>query len=159
MSGIFKDSNTRRLISIVLFIIYSCVLVYFLFFAENMGRSTTRDYSLNLIPFHEIKRFLTRQDALGSHAVWMNIAGNIIAFVPFGLFVIPVMGRNIGFLETVILTFDISLCVEIIQLITKVGSFDVDDLILNTIGGIIGAGIYVIHIRIERNRANGKVQI
>lgn len=159
MSGIFKDSTTRRKISIVLFMIYGCVLVYFLFFAENMGRSATRDYSLNLIPFHEIKRFIIKRDRLGSHAVWMNIAGNVAAFIPFGLFIIPVIGRSIGFLEVAIMTFDISLCVEIIQLITKVGSFDVDDLILNTIGGIIGAGVYVIHIRIERNRANGKVQI
>lgn len=159
MSGFFKDSTTRRIISIVLFIIYGCILVYFLFFAENMGRSATRDYSLNLIPFHEIKRFLTNQNKLGSNAVWMNIAGNVAAFIPFGLFIIPVMGRNIGFLEAAIMTFDISLCVELIQLVTKVGSFDVDDLILNTIGGLIGAGIYVTHIRIERNSANGKVQI
>ena len=72
---------------IVLFMIYGCVLVYFLFFAENMGRSATRDYSLNLIPFHEIKRFIIKRDRLGSHAVWMNIAGNVAAFIPFGLFI------------------------------------------------------------------------
>lgn len=156
MSGFVKDSNTRRVISIVLFIIYGCVLVYFLFFAENMGRGTVRDYSLNLVPLHEIRRFIVNRHTLGNYAVWVNIAGNVAAFIPFGLFIIPVMGRGIGFLEAAILTFDISLCVEIIQLITKVGSFDVDDLILNTVGGLIGAGVYIMHINIERKNAHGK---
>ena len=39
---------------------------------------------------------------------------------------------------TVFLSFGLSLCVEMIQFITQVGSFDVDDLILNTLGGLIG---------------------
>lgn len=156
MSGFIKDRTTRRVISIVLFIVYIGVLVYFLFFAENMGRGTARDYSLNLIPFKEIKRFVLNRQTLGSKAVWVNLAGNVAAFIPFGLFIIPVSGRKMSFWETVVLTFDMSLCVEIIQLITKVGSFDVDDLMLNTFGGIIGAGIYVLHAFIERKHSHGE---
>ena len=138
---------------------YICVLVYFLFFSEMMGRSVGNDYQLNLVLFREIRRFYTKRQVLGDSVVWMNIAGNIAAFVPFGIFVMPVSNRRINFLETVIITFNVSLCVEIIQLVTKVGSFDVDDLLLNTIGGLIGAGIYVVYAMIERKRTNGKVQI
>ena len=138
---------------------YICVLVYFLFFSEMMGRSVGNDYQLNLVLFREIRRFYTKRQVLGDSVVWMNIAGNIAAFVPFGIFVMPVSNRRINFLETVIITFNVSLCVEIIQLVTKVGSFDVDDLLLNTIGGLMGAGIYVVYAMIERKRTNGKVQI
>lgn len=147
------------MISVVLFMTYICVLVYFLFFSEMMGRSVGNDYQLNLVLFREIRRFYTKRQVLGNSVVWMNIAGNIAAFVPFGIFVMPVSNRRINFLETVIITFNVSLCVEIIQLVTKVGSFDVDDLLLNTIGGLIGAGIYVVYAMIERKRTNGKVQI
>ena len=138
---------------------YICVLVYFLFFSEMMGRSVGNDYQLNLVLFREIRRFYTKRHVFGDYIVWMNIAGNIAAFIPFGLFVMPVSNRRINFFETVIITFNVSLCVEIIQLVTKVGSFDVDDLFLNTIGGLIGAGIYVVYAMIERKRTNGKVQI
>ncbi|MGN0374466.1 MAG: VanZ family protein [Butyrivibrio sp.] len=156
MFGLVKDSTARRVISTVLFIIYMGILVYFLFFAENMGRSVTRDYSMNLMPFKEIKRFLSSRNSLGSKAVWMNIAGNVAAFIPFGLFIIPVSGRNIRFLGAVVMTFNVSLCVEIIQLVTRVGSFDVDDLMLNTLGGVMGAGIYMLYTAIERKSSHGK---
>ena len=50
--------------------------------------------------------------------------------------------RQRSFSATAYYSFVLSLCVEVFQLITKVGSFDVDDLLLNTIGGI--CGIYII---------------
>lgn len=153
-----------KVMGTLLFVIYGCVLIYFLFFAEGMGRRAGNDYSLNLVPFKEIKRFITHMDVLGSEAVWMNIGGNIAAFIPFGFFVVPVAGLYIksesgvgeAFIKAVIMTFNISICVEVIQLISKVGSFDVDDLILNTLGGIIGAGVYALYSLAERKRSDGK---
>lgn len=150
----------RRCISVILFVAYICVLVYFLFFAENMGRThTVRSYSYNLIPLKEINRFITHRAALGAKAVWLNLAGNVAAFIPFGLFIIPVSGRKLSVGAAVLLTFDVSVFVEIIQLITKVGSFDVDDLILNTIGGIVGVLMYKLFKRIERTGSDGKAQV
>ncbi len=153
-----------KIMGTLLFAIYGFVLIYFLFFSEEMGRSAGREYSLNLIPFKEIKRFITRSDVLGVRAVWINIGGNIAAFIPFGLFVAPLAGLYAPpksglleqFIKVVIMTFNISLIVELAQLISKVGSFDVDDLILNTLGGIIGAGIYVLYRLAERKRTHGK---
>ena len=46
----------------------------------------------------------------------------------------------------------ISFCVETFQLITKVGSFDVDDLLLNTVGGILGYIIFVICNTVRRKQ-------
>ncbi len=46
--------------------------------------------------------------------------------------------------------FSISLTVEVIQLITRVGCFDVDDMILNTLGAALGYGIYAVCDKIRR---------
>ena len=134
-----------------------CVLIYFLFFAESMGRSyTLSTYYYNLMPFREIKRYIVYADVLGTKAVWLNIAGNVVAFIPFGLFIIPVTGRRIGIPEAIVLAADLSIAVEIVQLIARVGSFDVDDIILNTLGGAAGVLLYKLFIRIEGKKYNGQ---
>ena len=122
----------------VLFFVYIAGLCYFLFFAENYGRVLGQEnYRYNLVPFREIERFWTYRDELGIHSFY-NLAGNILGFVPAGFF-IPILWENKrGFFFTVCVTFDMSLLVEILQIVLRVGSFDVDDLILNTLGGIIG---------------------
>ena len=53
--------------------------------------------------------------------------------------------EKVGFLG-----FMFSLCVETIQLITKVGCFDVDDLMLNTLGAMIGCGAFLICNKFRR---------
>lgn len=122
----------------VLFLIYLAGLCYFLFFAENYGRVIGQEnYRYNLVPFREIERFWKYRGELGIHSLY-NLAGNILGFVPAGFF-IPMLWRNKrGFLFTVCVTFQMSLLVEILQLIYRVGSFDVDDLLLNTLGGVLG---------------------
>lgn len=150
-------NTVRRFISIIFFTAYMCVLIYFLFFAESMGRSyTLRTYHYNLIPFREIRRYIIYAKVLGTRAVWLNIAGNVVAFIPFGLFIIPVTGRRIGIPEAIVLAADLSVVVEIVQLIAKVGSFDVDDIILNTLGGAAGVLLYKLFIRIEGKKYNGQ---
>ena len=122
-----------------MFIVYLLSLAYFLFFAEATGRTfTERTYQYNLIPFHEIRRFLTYRRQLGFAAVTLNLVGNVLAFVPFGLF-LPLLVRRVRSMgKTLLLGFEFSLLVEIVQLFSKVGSFDVDDIILNTLGVFAG---------------------
>jgi glycopeptide antibiotics resistance protein len=67
-----------------------------------------------------------------------NLAGNVVGFVPFG-FILPLLTKRFQKFKAVTLaTFSLSLAFEVIQLIFEFGSFDVDDLILNTLGGILG---------------------
>lgn len=136
-----KETKTLiRRMGILLFVIYIIFLVYFLFFSEEYGRAaeTQRVYRYNLIPFVEIRRFWIYREQLGTFAVFSNIFGNVIGFLPFG-FILPVIFRrmNSGFLICVS-GFILSLTVEVIQLVTKVGCFDVDDMILNTLGATLG---------------------
>lgn len=128
----------------VLFGIYLIGLCYFLLFAENYGRvSGDGIYRYNLVPLKEIERFWIYRKELGIHS-FNNLAGNVLIFVPAGFF-IPVLWKSKkGFLFTVCAAFEISLLMESLQLIFRVGSFDVDDLILNTLGGILGYALLAL---------------
>lgn len=123
----------------LLFGLYLISMVYFLFFAESMGRTTIgQEYHYNLKPLKEIRRYLTYFDVIGPYAVFLNIAGNILAFVPFGLFFPLLSRKNRSFWKVTLISFALSLLVELIQLVTRVGSCDVDDILLNTLGGMLG---------------------
>lgn len=146
--------ETKKKIQIVsagLFLLYLICLTYFLFFAESLGRSyTEREYTYNLHLFKEISRFWTYREELGMTAVLANIVGNVICFIPFGA-ILPVLNRKArNFFLIFALSFEFSLLVECAQLISKVGSFDVDDLFLNTLGGVIGFLIFTICNRLRR---------
>lgn len=126
------------MISWVLFGIYLIMMVYFLFFSEQMGRVPRDTYQYNLQPFAEIKRYLNYAGRVGTVLVLLNLVGNIICFMPYG-FVIPVLSvRCRSFFKILLLSFLASLTVESIQLVSKLGSFDVDDIMLNTLGGVLG---------------------
>ena len=140
-----------RVISLFLFILYLILLIYFLFFAENFGRAPgEREYAYNLELFKEIKRFWNYRKELGSLAVFTNIAGNIICFLPFGS-ILPVLNRrNASVFRIALFSFEFSFLLECAQLISKVGSFDVDDIVLNTAGGILGFLIYALLNAVRR---------
>ncbi len=155
-----KNTTRNQKLGWVLFIAYLALLVYFLFFAESFGRaSENREYAYNLELFKEIKRFYVYREQLGVKAFILNVVGNVVAFMPCGFFLPIVSRRGRKWYNAVMLCFCLSLCVETAQLIWKVGSFDVDDLLLNTLGGALGYLVNRIiqRIRIRRKRnAKGK---
>ena len=95
-----------------------------------------------------MKRFWEYREQLGIQS-WINLLGNVLIFVPFGFFrtFTSKSGRIFG---TVIDGFLVSLLVEGFQFISKVGRFDVDDLILNTSGVVIGHLLFVACNAIRR---------
>lgn len=148
-----RQKRALRICSKVLFGVYLICLIYLLFFAESMGRTyAERTYHYNLVPFREIKRFLVHRETLGIMAVMLNLVGNIVAFVPYGLFLPIMFPKNRSLWRIALLTFDFSFAVEVIQLVGKVGSFDVDDLMLNTLGGILGYLSFVVLNWIRRKK-------
>ncbi len=133
----------------ILFMIYMVVLIYFLFFSEEYGRGHKyEEFQYNLTLFKEIRRYIHHYDVVGIEAFFVNIIGNVIVFMPFGFFVPGLIGEHKQPIYQVIcvtvLGLVFSLTVEIGQLITKVGCFDVDDLFLNTVGAFVGVVIYHI---------------
>ena len=132
-----------RLVSRIFFGLYLLLLVYLMFFAEEWGRSMLEgDYRYNLVPFREIQRYIRYHRQIGPWRVFWNLIGNVIGFVPFGALLPAIRRKKTGFLKTVLLSFELTIFIEVSHLILRVGSCDVDDMILNTLGGCIGYGVY-----------------
>lgn len=144
-----KKKRQFRMLGKFLFVLYILFVFYFLIFSDWYGRTGERqDYRYNIVLFQEIKRFWKYRQQLGIVS-FTNLFGNIAIFVPFGFFM-PMASRYRSFWATTMNSFGLSLCVETFQLFTKVGSFDVDDLLLNTLGGIIGYVTFTICNAIRR---------
>ena len=95
----------------------------------------------NLKPFSTIK-LMYRGKYMHTDFQYKNLGGNLLGFVPLGIF-LPLLFRRLRLFPAVIaVVFMVSLGYEVIQLCTGLGVFDVDDLILNTAGGMIG---FIIH--------------
>lgn len=127
-----------------MFILYVGFIIWFLIFSDWYGRTgVMQEYHYNLKLFKEIKRFWDYREQVGYFSMIINLLGNVVIFIPFGIF-LPMASRYRSIFTTLFASFGLSLCVEVFQFIARVGSFDVDDLLLNTIGGIAGHILYVI---------------
>lgn len=107
--------------------------------------------SHNFIPFNTITYYLFLANDINLNIRVENLTGNIIGFIPFG-FILPLLSSKFHSIKKIMIaTFCLSLTFELLQLIFRFGSFDVDDLILNTIGGMIGyipiklVSVYIKH--------------
>lgn len=136
--------NTKlKTFSRILFVFYIISALYFMLFSEAMGRNIhSETYRYNLVLFKEINRYISNAETLGFWAVFLNLIGNVICFIPFGI-ILPMASRRFRKLYRVIfLMLGFSLFVELMQLVFKIGAFDVDDLLLNVVGAFIGYIIY-----------------
>ena len=136
-----------------LFVVYAALLLWLLF-DRPVARDPVSDYAqimrgnMNLIPFQTIGNYwkvVTRWEftPLFRHCV-INLGGNVILFIPIGYFLPrlwPFLRNFFSFLLTC--TMAITL-VELLQLVTLLGSLDIDDLILNLSGMIVGYLISMI---------------
>ncbi len=115
-----------------------CFIIYIVLLFELVTTNDFESFSNNFIPFREIFRY-----QLTSKLFYRNVIGNIILFVPFGYFTSYYIKANKKWYYPLLVTFITSLTIEIIQM--GIGrSFDVDDIILNLIGGAFGYLIYYI---------------
>lgn len=148
-----KKRRIIRAVSRVCFVIYMAFLVYFLLLSDGFGRiEGYSHYRYNLIPFQEIMRFIRYRNYINFGSVIINLLGNVVAFMPFGALIRWVVDRKMHWYQAVGYTFLFSLCVELLQLVAKVGVFDVDDLILNTLGGLVGFWCYYILLLMNRRK-------
>lgn len=145
----FKFDKTRLLKAVIwiLFIAYIAALFKILIFrylsiSQLFSGSYGKMRSINLIPFKTVIQDLVNSRRMGYMSAISNTFGNIIIFIPFGYF-IPSLNEKYSKLSNMLIsTACFSLFFEISQYILGVGSSDIDDIILNTIGGIIGYVLY-----------------
>ena len=115
------------------------------YFAHQYNRQKIKDgwKHANLKPFSTISLFY-KSKRLKEEYKYNNIGGNIVGFVPLGI-LFPLLFLSLRSIwKIILLSFFLSLMFETIQLLTGLGAFDIDDIILNTTGGIIGYIIYLI---------------
>lgn len=113
-------------------IVYTILILYFMFLGFNRieGRSVYNQYTFILVPEGIPLRFpeLTMS--------WLYDFGNIAAFIPFGI-VIPLLYR-VRFRKFIALFISAILFLEVLQSLTFMGTFDIMDVISNTLGAMIG---------------------
>lgn len=117
-----------------------CFIIYALLLFELVTNTDFNSYSNNFIPFREIFRY-----SLTSKLFYRNVIGNVLLFLPFGYFISYYCKLNKFYLNLLVV-FITSSAIEVIQ--SFIGrSFDIDDIILNIIGGYIGYLLYIISSR------------
>ncbi|MEH7095326.1 VanZ family protein [Neobacillus vireti] len=126
--------NISTFIFKILITLYSIGLLVLLFF-----RPTNQEYSqINYIPFKTIRGFLGGD---GNFLIaFYNLTANILLFVPYGVIAL-MFSRHRSWWKFVLIPALSILFIEIMQHLTKRGSMDIDDLILNLLGVWIGYGL------------------
>lgn len=132
-------------ISTFVFIIYLSCLIYLTLFAEEYGRGFVQR-GINIAPLKTVMLYLTSPYNNTNNTI-MNIAGNIVAFMPMG-FLLPISTRFKNFTKVIIIVLIATICIETLQYIIGAGVADIDDVILNTLGGVMGYIIYKIFVRL-----------
>ncbi|MDQ8734133.1 VanZ family protein [Paenibacillus sp. LHD-38] len=114
---------------------YALIMCWLLFYRN---RYFGEGYSYNLVPFYTIKKYIIHHDHFNFDIWFKNLFGNIVLFMPIGLF-LPLLNKKYsrGFVLTAASIMLITI-VEMTQMLTRVGSFDIDDIILNTFGALLG---------------------
>ena len=130
---IFKGSRKAVIYKEILALIF---IVYILCLYHVLTKTNTGYAGVNFTPFKEMFRY-----TFGSQKFIKNIIGNIVLFIPFGFFASYYLNAKKALTPTVI-TLIVSLCIEGIQY--RIGRiFDVDDIILNVLGGFLGYLLFI----------------
>lgn len=120
-----------------------CGLALSIYLAVLMGgtllnRTAQEEYMIEWIPFWSYYQIFTVKD---SPLAWQMIY-NVLVFIPYGV-LLPECFISMRKLRHVVASaVGLSLLIEVIQLVTKLGLFEFDDLFHNTLGAVIGYGIW-----------------
>ena len=131
-----------------------CGLMLWLLFGQRWGTEVYAQQlaeSINLTPLTTIKRYWhvlqnTKNASMLRHAV-INLVGNVVMFIPLGYCLPRIWRRFRSFFPTIMLSVLLIVAVETIQYFTKLGTCDIDDLILNTLGACMGYILFKIKHR------------
>ena len=139
----------KNKIMLDIFAVYGLILLYVLFF-RRIGVDYPWTYPEylkamhNFIPFKSVYELLAAS-ALPASVVFrfaLNFFGNIFLFIPWGVLLPACFERMRFFRRFAILTLVTLIAVETIQILTMLGSFDVEDIMLNMAGACNGYAIW-----------------
>lgn len=144
----------KRILSVLFYVIFiSYIVLMLLLLFDRMNMTAVR--SINLIPLHTIWGYLSGYDHVSASIGMDNVLGNIIVFAPYGLY-LQVIRKDKRFNISLLQIFLTSVGIEIIQFIFNLGAADIDDVILNCLGGLIGILLYKILLKIVKKEDKAK---
>ena len=145
-------SKVFKRILVIAFVLYIPILIYTTFFG---ARTTVYGMSIleyavrmaNLKPFKTISMYTKMlkdpSNQMFSVAL-VNLAVNLVLFVPMAYLIPALFPKLRNFFSTIGVCIGSLVIIELMQVFTRRGSFDVDDFILNMIGAVFGFLIWVI---------------
>ena len=130
--------------------VYSVILIRFVVFKAapiiHLGHlrlkfNRTHTGPGNFTPFKTILPLLGGQT---NHLIAMvNLFGNILPFMPVG-FLAPAVYRSMTWRRSLVLAVAVGLAMESMEVVFRVGIFDVDDIMLNACGVMLGYGVWAM---------------
>ncbi len=122
---------------VLTFWLYTFFILWELFVGPYRSGGSDRLY--NLVPLKTILYMFLHYADNGGSVFLINIVGNVAVFIPFGL-ASPTLWPKLfsSFQRTLLIFFILIFIVEVLQYVLQVGVFDVDDLLLNSMGIAIG---------------------
>ena len=137
-----KAINLIIKISFIIYIFALCVVLF------GGSRGHWADFSIlqyaamqmNLVPFETIALYIRAmvRETINPEIAIANLLGNFLLFMPMGVYLPFIFKKIRTLLDYVLYMMPVLMMVELVQLLTKRGSFDIDDFILNLSGTIIG---------------------
>lgn len=131
-------ASKRAKITTFFAIYYLVTLVYVTLYRNGIHIFQEIRYPINYIPLFSL--FAIIADA-GMLVFFYNVIGNLAWFVPLGL-LIPQYCRDVTWRKVISYSCFVSLSIEVLQFLLQAGTTDIDDVILNTLGGMIGYACY-----------------
>ena len=99
-------------------------------------------HNVNLVPFRSITKYITGADSIGGISL-ANVLGNVLLFVPMGLLLPIIFKKCNSPIKVILIGAIVSALIEITQYFLG-RSADIDDVILNVIGTVVGVGVYSV---------------
>lgn len=134
----------EKIIFVILTVLY-ILLMFWLLYGQRIGKPDSG--GLVLVPFQTIVgdiRTILFTDSGSRGVLLMNLVGNVVVFIPIGI-ILPAFFRIMRkFPVFLAAAFLIDLAIETVQYVTKLGWFDIDDILLNIPGMAIGYLVFRI---------------
>lgn len=131
----------------ILFLLYIICIIFIIFGYRNLYQN-----SFNLNPIYGFTILFQEF----SYNIWKEFIVNVLLYIPIGIYLGFILKESGYTYNIIIFSLIISLCIEILQLITHKGVFDINDILYNILGSVLGFIFYKILINIKNKELNKK---
>ncbi len=147
-SIVIKNQKLCKIILSVIFAVYCLALIYILFLRSGHRHLSYINYlktSYNLIPFKSVAYYFSRfaNHQMNFVTFVANMLGNLLLFFPMGV-LLPNFTPKVRGGKFIVLGVGMIVAVELIQYFSTLGALDIDDVILNSVGLVLGYFAFVL---------------